>query len=532
MRPLPQRVRARLGGEQGFALVMALALMVVLTVASTTAIYVTSSSSRGSGRSSANQTAYSLAEAGIADVSAILNLPANNALDPTVFCSSPGQTQPCTITVPRCPSAGRCYDSGSNTYWGVLDTTFGIWTITSQGTVPNPDPTLASMTRTITTHIAVHPTLTQPLNTPIWDYMYATGPMTSGCDMTLVNSVTVASPLYVEGNLCMTNTATITKGPLVVKGQLSVTKSGNYVGTSGTPISDAHIGNLCSYLNATPTTCTKDGTQHIWANTLDTTPPSALTPPTVSWQQWYINASPGPYFPCDPATKVGTPPVFDTPVGAMTDTDATKDTYRNNNQGNQNLTPASAYTCKTTAGELSWNPAPGAGAPPTLTIKGTIFIDGSAYITNGLVNLYKGQGVIYLSGTLQIQGASLCGAIYNGACDTRAVSPVTSPRTCPPTTGWDPNCSLIAFIANGSGGQDPIGDGIWLKSGSLQGAAYATSAIEVGTSSSIAGPLVGSTIILSQSTTTSFPSIQIVPAGMPSNPTAYAQPDPPADYTG
>jgi len=65
MRPLPQRVRARLGGEQGFALVMALALMVVLTVASTTAIYVTSSSSRGSGRSSQNQTAYSLAEAGI-----------------------------------------------------------------------------------------------------------------------------------------------------------------------------------------------------------------------------------------------------------------------------------------------------------------------------------------------------------------------------------------------------------------------------------------------------------------------------------
>ena len=60
--------------------------------------------------------------------------------------------------------------------------------------------------------------------------MYATGPMTSGCDMTLVNSVTVASPLYVEGNLCMTNTATITKGPLVVKGQLSVTKSQNYVG--------------------------------------------------------------------------------------------------------------------------------------------------------------------------------------------------------------------------------------------------------------------------------------------------------------
>jgi hypothetical protein len=32
--------------------------------------------------------------------------------------------------------------------------------------------------------------------------------------------------------------------------------------------------------------------------------------------------------------------------------------------------------------------------------------------------------------------------------------------------------------------------------------------------------------------TTSFPSITIVPNGMPANPTAYAQIDPPSGYSG
>jgi hypothetical protein len=39
-------------------------------------------------------------------------------------------------------------------------------------------------------------------------------------------------------------------------------------------------------------------------------------------------------------------------------------------------------------------------------------------------------------------------------------------------------------------------------------------------------------VILGQSVTTSFPSITIVPQGMPQNPTAYAQIDPPSSYSG
>ena len=46
------------------------------------------------------------------------------------------------------------------------------------------------------------------------------------------------------------------------------------------------------------------------------------------------------------------------------------------------------------------------------------------------------------------------------------------------------------------------------------------------------GPLVGAPVMLGQSVTTSFPSITIVPDGMPSNPTAYAQADSPTNYAG
>jgi hypothetical protein len=45
--------------------------------------------------------------------------------------------------------------------------------------------------------------------------------------------------------------------------------------------------------------------------------------------------------------------------------------------------------------------------------------------------------------------------------------------------------------------------------------------------------MIGSTVILGQSVTTSFPLIRIVPSGMPSlQNTIYAQPRPPTGYSG
>jgi hypothetical protein len=70
------------------------------------------------------------------------------------------------------------------------------------------------------------------------------------------------------------------------------------------------------------------------------------------------------------------------------------------------------------------------------------------------------------------------------------------------------------------------------SSSTFQGAVYANGTIDVGTTSTVDGPMVGSEVNLGQSVNTSFPSITIVPQGMPSNPTAYAQIDPPTGYSG
>ena len=57
------------------------------------------------------------------------------------------------------------------------------------------------------------------------------------------------------------------------------------------------------------------------------------------------------------------------------------------------------------SGELSWN-----ATTKTLTVKGTIFIDGSAKVANGAFNTYNGQATIYLSGTFYLDG-KLCGGV-------------------------------------------------------------------------------------------------------------------------
>src|SRR6185436_6727249 len=90
-----------------------------------------------------------------------------------------------------------------------------------------------------------------------------------------------------------------------------------------------------------------------------------------------------------------------------------------------NLTPASSYTCRNANGELSWN-----ATTHTLTVAGTIFIDGSAYIQNGAVNSYNGQATLYLSGTFFMKNSKLCAGLNAGgtSCDT---------------TNWNPNTEML-----------------------------------------------------------------------------------------
>jgi hypothetical protein len=359
----------------------------------------------------------------------------------------------------------------------------------------------------ISVDVGVDPSYSQPLNNMAWNYIWAksTG---STCDMTIGQSVNVATPLYVEGNLCLQNSATIGSGPLVVKGSLTMSQKANGVGTPSAPINEAHIGGSCQYWNKAANFPCKGSPDNVYARTLDRNVPS-LEPPTADWSKWYLNADPGPYYPC--AEQSGTPPVFDNDQGSAASPDPTK---RNNSVLTVfELTPSLSYSCKTAGGELSWD-----AASHVLTVQGTVYIDGSAVIANGGTDTYSGQGSLYVTGTLLIKNTKLCAvADASGNCTTN---------------GWDPNSRLLVFAADGNGGQVPVGDSIQLVSAIFQGALYGTNAIENDTTSSVIGPMIGSTVILGQSVTTAFPAIRIVPTGMPAlENTIYAQPRPPSGYT-
>ena len=490
------------------ALVLSLGITVVLAVSAVTVISSATSNTREASTHVARNAVEELALAGINDAAALLSLPSKNALNPSIFCLTL-QTPPCSQTV----SLG----GGTVTFSGYLTGT--TWTITSTATLPNKNGmNTGNLTKTMTAQIPVIATLTQPLNNPAWNYVYSTHPVTPGvCDMTIQQSVVVASPLIVNGNLCLQNTATIVSGPLDVRGSLTLSQAQNTVGTALTKISDAHIAGGCKYANnAFHLPCQGGLADNVWANVLDSTP-SPITPPVVYWDSWYLNASPGPYYPC--ATTSGTPPTFDNVVALPTAADAAKLAYRNDSAGTFNLTPASSYTCQTAGGELSWN-----AATKTLTVGGTIFIDGSVYVNNGAINTYNGQATLYASGSVLLKNSTLCAQlnVAKTACDT---------------VNWNPNSRLLCIVSNGNGSLAPdaqvsSGDSVQLTSAYFQGAVFATNDVEIQTTSTIDGPIVGSNVKLGQSVNTSFPTISTVPAGMPSNPTVYAQPLAPTNYSG
>ena len=481
----------RLRDEQGIALVMSLLALIVLTIVVVTMLEYTSTNARGARYGNARVGAYGLAEAGMNEALAVLNNPSNNALETDLL-----------------PSTTSTYNGGTATWSGTFDSATATWTITSTGAVSNPTAAgMASVRRTLSVHVAVTPTLAQTLNNQAWNYIYASRSdgNSATCDMTIQQSVNVATPLYVEGDLCLQNTATITKGPLVVKGKLTLNQTNNSVGSSSSKINEAHIGLGCKWKNnASHNPCSS--ADNVWATTLDSTPPS-VSPPTVDWDGWYASASPGPSFPCvaSRSSASSTWPVFD------------NDTTRNNSVTTKwNLTPSTAYDCWTAGGELAWNPT-----TKVLTVNGTVFIDGSAYIDNGATNRYTGEGAMYLSGTFELKNSNLCAIVLSNGSDCD-------------TANWNPNTTALIIVANGSLATTgcPSFDSAQLVSAHFQGGVYGTNNIELTTTSWINGPILGATVCLGQSSTTSFPFIQFVPTGTPGNPIVYAQPLPPTGYDG
>jgi hypothetical protein len=490
------RIRRRLADESAFALVVALGALVVLAIMGTSAMLYTTQNYTSSARAHADQSAFTLAEAGINNALAVLNKPSNNALTAGILPT----TEAGAMTA--------VYEDGTAKWWGSLDPRTQTWRLNGKGFKRNPAAVNGVVTRLISTTVRVRPSLMQPANNPAWNYIVSlrTGDP-DGCDEELANSVDIGSPLYVFGNLCLNTPSSVSAGPMVVKGYVKLDVNTN-IGSGATPVGEVHVANGCSY---------KGGAFHspcgpsdkVWATVSDSTP-VPLTAPTVDLDYWYQNATPGPKSSC--TSTSGVVPVFD------------NDTVRNNSVPQVfNLTPiGSTYSCVvrngsgSIVGQLSWD-----HVAKVLTVNGTIFIDGSVSVDYGQKNVpiqYNGQATIYVSGTLMQSNTKLCGGIAGGTCDFAA---------------WNPNTEMLLFVTNGQGGQVPMNDGVQLKSSFFQGGLWAQSNIELDTTTQTEGPMIAATEIIGQTVTAhTFPLITSIPAGAPGVPTVYAQPDPPGDWRG
>jgi Tfp pilus assembly protein PilX len=456
--PLLRRLRQRVGAEDGFALVLTIGISLVLGIAGTTSMLYTTANETSSQRSKADRRAQALAEAGLAYAYSTLY----NASDPTQPGAVPQRSEP--------------LEGGTATYYGTLDTQTDVWTLTGIGQVANSTQA-ADVRRTVRGKVALGSGQVGTANNAIWNYIYAEAP--TSC-MSLGNSVNVAVPLYVAGDLCLANSSQISGSTTVLQvgGKVTISNSA-HVGLSGSNIAAAHIAGGCQLSGGTLHNPCSSADQ-VYANSIDSQT-TGLTKPPVDLAGWYQNAQPGPMHGC---TTGSFPGGFD------------NDTTLNRSLPTAvDLTPSTAYDCQVRdaqgalVGRLAWSPSTKA-----LTIHGTIFFDGDIGFANSTEAYYSGRGTIYASGTITMnQSTRLCGV---SSCDG----------------AWAPLQNLLAFVAGSS--TDATGFRV-RNSGIFQGAVYAVKDYSEENSATVWGPIIARQVFLQNSATNHYVPLGTLLPGMP-----------------
>lgn len=448
------RARARLVGEAGIALPLALVTLVSTSSLAGGAIAF-AASNRGSAKySEADTQAFTLAEAGLNYAYATLY----NSSSPTMEDAVPLRT--------------IALSTGDASYYGTLSG--DTWTLVGIGTVRNPRGLgTAPVVRSVSGKARVGSASRGTANNGIWNYVYADNPDVT---TTLGNSVNVNIPLYVRGNLVMQNTAQVSGYALQVGGTLEF-QNDAHVGTAASPIQEAHVGGGCRVGSTGGFVKPCGPTQRVNATISDSTPTSFTKPP-ADFGTWYYNSKPGPRHGC---TTGSFPGGFD------------NDALPNNSRAVVDLTPTTAYDCRVydsagaLVGQLTW--APGANGPGTLTIAGTIYFDGSVEFRQYNEAVYSGRATIYAAGDITFANqTTLCG---DPQCDA----------------DWNPQQNLLAFV---SGGDVRVG-----QQSNFQGAIYAVGDYTESNNSTFWGPIIADTVTLSNSTTNHYVPIGTLMPGMP-----------------
>ena len=415
--------------ERGIALISAIGVLATLSMLGVSAIAYSSSNYRAAELSSSGDVARHAADGGL-----------NQAI--SVLANSPSPLSPDALP------AGQATLEGETVTWsGVLDG--DVWDITAVSSVRNPTGA-AALQRTVKAKVRV--SLAAPGGA--WNYVYTDG---AGCT-SLDNNVVIEPPLFVRGDLCLSNSAKATGPSVTVGGTLFVKNPQASVGKASARVAEAHIGTGCRYVNrALASPCGDKENVFVAAPGADANVATLAKPP-LELAKWYTEAKPGPRANC---TSGGFPGGFDTNDGVMNRSLLLP----------VNLMPATPYDCvvksgKHTLGRIAWT----GGASGTLTIRGTIFFDGDIVLTNNADALYKGRGVIYASGRIEIDNwTTVCGA---AGCNAAV---------------WDPNENLIVFVA----GSATDANGFYIgNNAKLQAAVYAATDARAENGSTLQGPVI------------------------------------------
>jgi hypothetical protein len=540
--------------EEGVALVLAIVSMLVLTITLTAVMFMTAAGARDAHRSNAGQKAYGLAEAGVNNALAVLhaNYPNTTNPYPGPNCLLKPQTPPANfpgteLTLPPCgtppPFVSSPNPSRPNetvTWWGRIRGVTGMgptWIVQATGSVPNPTgPGAAPVTRTIRVKVPVIIGPTQNVPPGVLNWIYSTtdatalnsvelhSPFYTSGNLLVGNGVEVYAPLYVTcvkpplpvpaiatpcpstaGNVLMENTGEVFQGATVaIGGRLTQTSPQNTVGTSSNRVSQAHIVNGCeTNTRAYNASCEWDLHKvFVTGGSGDRfMPPDPVpNPPVINWPFWYQFGSPGPKWGCDS----GTTPMLESVGNTALD---------NSVPSIFNVTPNTSYSCQTLSGELTWD------APSkTLTVKGTIYIDGSVRVEKSWPGqeaaLYQGLGTMYISGSLEVKNTALCAVIAGNGKDCNVA-----------VGAWDPNKSALIFVAK-SRGIDPGmqaasgNNSVEVRSSQFQGVLSGEYDLLSETTSVVQGPIISfqGGVHVSQTSGASFPDIHFAPSGAPGNP--------------
>ena len=557
------RLRARLGEEHGFALVIALAVTVVFSMTVVTVIESATSNSRTADRTKGRISAYSLAEAGINNAASILAK--SNAYDPHVLHPQASYAQGDCANPPVNPTGAQAlgntcspyswsYDGGTTTMWGWLNAGSSDWTISSTGSVRNAFGGAAtSRTLTATVHVRAAPS--QDNYVTAWNYVFVKDTTPGVCNIQLDQTTNFSVSLYVEGNLCFKNSASLAETNvadpinLEVRGKI-VWLSGASKGVGDTSLANngqittAKVAGGCaSSLAANGHTCAPPPPSsgdyfYVKSGGYSTSAPAINAPllTNTDFTGYYNTSFIRPGDPCDNPGPNGATRLADSKFD--NDTTALNGASNNGSAAQFDLTPSSNYSCEAkdaagkVIGELTWD-----NTAKLLKIRGTIYIDANVTFSQDATyqgvnsagvhpsgdltgnDAIGGQAVLYMSGTFSSNNKRLCGwdTVHDQAAVTGSVCDFTK---------WTPNTSMLMVVAHGSTTSISFGGGSGCY---VQGAFYSMNLFDAGQQCRVEGPVISSTLTVGQGVSMKpLPGITDLPIGAPGNPNTSGVPEAPS----